>query len=168
MPDQPAPHVEVSPAWRAVLNHAAVRAARTEVFGALTIEGPRLQAAAKASGSPAWYRLELTGGKPWVGLVTPDRYLSQSIEQDLVHTGDKMPELLEEELIELGYSDLIPGPPRLPVEHFRDEAKLFTFRTPLPAVTIEPGEIGQEAAAIVLLAYEAMFRRLGAMEEGED
>ncbi|KAK0359691.1 hypothetical protein LTR94_030309, partial [Friedmanniomyces endolithicus] len=36
------------------------------------------------SGAPAAYRVFAEGGRVWVALETPDRYLSQSIEQDLV------------------------------------------------------------------------------------
>jgi hypothetical protein len=94
-----------------------------------------------------------------VCLQTADRWLSQSIEQDLVHTGDKMDELVEEEMVDLGYSG-----PRLRVEHFRSEDKLFTFRSPLPAEL----SASADAAALALLGYEACFRRLGDMEGGDD
>jgi hypothetical protein len=93
----------------------------------------------------------------WVGLQTPDRWLNESIEADLVNQGDKIEELLEEELIDQGFEA------RLPVEHFRNEAKQFVFRSP---VFIPKGErISSEAmvdrVAKTLLAYEQLFRELG-------
>jgi len=141
--------------WGSVLTHAAHVARKAGVFGEVSIRGDVLEAKAAASAAPAAFLLTLQSGRPWVALVTPDRYLSQSIEQDLVHTGDKLTELLEEELIELGFT----GKAVLPVEHFRDDEKRFTFRTPAPA---------DDSAATLLLAYEACFRRLGDMEAKDD
>jgi hypothetical protein len=98
--------------------------------------------------------------------VTPDRWLSHSLEADLTHTGDKLDELLAEELEELGWNG---EPPRLRFDHFRDEQKMFTFRSPLP---ITPQQMatteGIRLAELFLFGYEACFRRLGDMEkEGE-
>ena len=67
------------------------------------------------------------GGVVWVGLVAGDRWLSHSGEADRLHTGDSLGELIREELVELGEE----GPPVV-CEHFRDEDRLFTFRTPVP------------------------------------
>lgn len=116
----------------------------------------------------ASYTLTFDSGRFWVSLVTPDRYLSQSIEQDLVHTGDKLDDLLEEELNDLGF-EVAGGRKALAFEHFRSESKLFTFRTPLPvdAKDASPEEIGR-IAAVFLRAYEACFRRLGGMAGGDD
>src|SRR5690349_192967 len=71
------------------------------------------------------YRVEVAPGHNavWVGLYTPDRWLSESIEADLMHSGDSIEELLEEELYDQGLES------RLPVEHFRDEAKRYVFRS---------------------------------------
>src|SRR5689334_6692804 len=79
---------------------AAVRkhAEASGVFGPVSIKGGRLVCQAKASAEPASYRLEVDGGRLWVSMVTTNRWLSQSIEADLVHTGDKLDELLDEEL----------------------------------------------------------------------
>lgn len=143
---------------------AAVRdgAAAAGVFGEPRVEEGRLVCPAPAAAAPAEYRVQLDAGRVWVCLVTPDRWLSQSIEADLVHTGDKLEDLIDEELAEHGFTG---GP--LPCEHFRDADKLFTFRSPLP---IGPADLGDPAAADrarrALLAYEACFRRLGDMEAG--
>lgn len=141
------------------LNEVARRAKDAGVFGHIEISPDRVQCAALASSAPAWYRVEVQNAQLWVSLVTSDRYLSQSIELDLVHTGDKLEELLEEELVDLGHN---AGTLRF--EHFRSDDKLFTFRSPLP---IQPAALSSREsahfAATCLLAYEACFRRLGDM-----
>jgi hypothetical protein len=160
------------------LQKVAARLASTGRFGEIAVRteaaGHRLSAAALASSAPAAYRLEWSEGRLWVALVTADRWLSQSIEQDLVHTGDKLDDLLEEEL-----ADLADGFPRAlaamdswrpTFEHFRSEDLLFTFRTPLPgdALAALESELGIETGAMWVLGYEATFRRLGDMESGGD
>ncbi len=143
------------------------RALDSGVFGPVTLHHsprPRLDCKAKAAAAQASYRVESDGGKVWVSLVTPDRWLSESIESDLMHTGDKLEELIEEELVELGCRTGCPG-----FEHFRSDDKLFTFRT---AVPLPPGgestPAGIELIVQFLLAYEACFRNLGDMNADED
>ena len=87
-----------------------------------------------------------------------DRWLSESIETDLVHTGDKLDELLEDELVDLGWTH-----GRLPFEHFRSDDLLFTFRTP-----IDLARCGASEVATVLLAYERCFRELGDMDGSDE
>ncbi len=149
------------------LHELAGKATAAGVFGPVKVEGERLSARAAASAAPAAYRVERADGKLWVALVTADRWLSESIETDLLHTGDKLNELIEEELAELDC------PRKVTFEHFRSDDRLFTFRTPLP---IEPGALEKPAerqaaldlCATFLLAYEACFRNLGDMNAGED
>lgn len=135
---------------------AAITAALLESgqFGLISPRPWGLEAA--AAGADAFYRIRNEADGTWIALVTSDRWLSQSIEQQLVHTGDKLEDLLEEELI-----DLDSPVTRLKVEHFRDEEKFFTFRSKVP-VGSDPVSI-----AILLRGYEACFRRLGDMEGGE-
>jgi hypothetical protein len=164
-----------SPTLRVLLDTVAVRARDAKVFGNVRVEsGPAWQGGcalvcdAANSAAPAEYRLFLDDGELWVSLVTADRWLSQSIEADLVHTGDKIEELIEEELVELDY----PGK-ALTTEHFRSVDKLFTFRSALPIDAAKPeASSAVEFAARALLAYEACFRRLGDIdaggEEGDD
>lgn len=152
----------LTPAARSILEHAADRARSSGLFGEVRV-GDMLEAAALASAEPAFFRLFMDGGRLWVSLVTANRWLSQSIEADLVHTGDKLDELLHEELVDLGYS----GSP-VPFEHFRSEDKLFTFRSVVPVNTAAPTQADKETAAIFLLAYEACFRPLGDMEADEE
>lgn len=130
------------------------------VFGPISIKDGRLVCHAKAAAAPASYRLFLDSGKLWVSLVMADRWLSESIETDLLHTGDKMEDLLEEEMAEVG---LKAGRPA--IEHFRSDDLLFTFRTPLPVAPASPD--AAPTAAKYLLAYEACFRNLGDMNAGD-
>jgi hypothetical protein len=120
-----------------------------------------LTAEARDSGMPAVYRLMWEDGKLWVALQTKERYLSQSIEADLLHTGDKLSELIDEELVELGITASIGV-----VEHFRSQDKLYTFRSVVPVKSFE-ASTGTLAATYVR-AYEAAFRNLGDMQAGEE
>lgn len=159
----------LNPALLQTLEAVAQRLGRmTDVFGAVTVTGAGLEVLAKDSAAPASYRLFVDRGKLWVALMTQDRWLSQSIEQDLVHTGDKMSDLLEEELVDLGFLDLGVGPANLPVEHFRDDAKFFTFRSATPVDPIRPAGNAAEVLVTCLAGYEACFRRLGDMEGGDE
>jgi len=91
--------------------------------------------------------------------ATPDRWLSESIEADLMHFGDPREELVEEELAELGWRGRVPQ-----IKHFRDDAKLYTFENALPA-----GVAGDATlAAKFLFAYEAAFRALGDVGGGDE
>ncbi len=145
----------------------ARRAADAGVFDSVTIEPPGrpvlLVCAARGAASPASYRLEIDKDRLWVSLVMADRWLSESIEADLMHTGDRLEDLLDEELSELGYEQ---SP--LPFEHFRNDERLFVFRSPVPIDLARIGERDADVAATVLLAYEACFRNLGDMSGGDD
>ncbi len=100
----------------------------------------------------------IPGAEAWVGLATPDRWLSESIEADLMHTGDKLEEMLEEELIDQGLPKPALG---LKVEHFRDDQKRYIFRTCF-------AETNPLRLAAVLLAYQATFSRLGNLAPREE
>lgn len=102
----------------------------------------------------------LDDGNVWVGWYSPDRWISGSIEGDLVHTGDKIDELLEEELVDQGLAISIP------LEHYRNDDKLFVFQGKI--------DLPSEAAAAsdtlvkVLLAFQACFVELGDMSPPEE
>jgi len=122
-----------------------------------------LQCAAKDAAEPAWYRIDRTDGKLNVSLVTANRWLSESIEADLMHYGDPIEELIEEELIEQGYKGKA-----LPVQHYRSDDMLYTFRSPLP-IKGPDDKNAVQIATQCLLAYEAAFRELGDMGgEGDE
>lgn len=146
--------------WSGVLDDVRIAAQKAGVFGAITLEEGMLVCEAKEAAEPAQYRVRVDGGVLWVELVTENRWLSESIEADLMHTGDKIEELIDEELVDLGCDD---GP--LAVEHFRSEDMLFTFRSKAP---LHGDARDAEIVSACLLAYEACFRQLGDMEGGEE
>jgi len=156
------------------LNAVRCNAEKAGVFADVKIERGMLACAARDAAEPAWYRIEpaasqlparcSTGAAGWcVSLVTPNRWLSESIEADLMHHGDPIEELIEEELVDQGFEGAA-----LPVKHFRSDDMLYTFVSPLP---INHGASDDEAiktATQCLLAYEAAFRELGDMTGGAE
>lgn len=154
-------HAGVQRLFEAVAEAVASR----PVFAEVRREGSRVVCVPSDAGGPAAYRVEMEEGRVWVSLVTPDRWLSESIESDLVDYGDKIEELLNDELIDAGHA----ADPAIVVQHFRSADKLFTFRTPL---AIDPHAAGEPAAAAMalryLLAYESCFRQLGDMDGSGD
>lgn len=112
-----------------------------------------------ATNPDAAYEVVSEGGNVFVSWVSENRYLSQSIEADLMWTGDDLMELIEEELVDLGCTDHPLGR----VEHFRDAGKRFTFRSKVVA----PG--GADAALIAkcIVAYATALGQLGDMKEEE-
>lgn len=154
----------VDPRIAGLLRAVEPMARSAGVFESVKIDGGVLDCAAKDCPEPAFYRLGWEQGRLWVSLATPHRYLSQSIEADLVHTGDKMQDLVQDELIDHGYTGGCG-----PVEHFRSEAKLFTFRTVVPITAAQASEAGSATVArSFLLAFEACFRHLGDMSAGSE
>lgn len=142
-----------------ILATIASDARTTGSFGELNITGHRLTAAVLSDDVHAQYYVAITGEQEAeIGLSTPDRWVSESIEADLVHRGDTLEELLEDELVDLGCDR------KLPVEHFRDEAKLYTFRSQL---TWTSAENPASLLTTVLRAYEATFRQLGDLKSEE-
>lgn len=165
--------------YQSLIEAVAERVKRAEVFEDVRCEAGALRCQARDAESEAFYQLliEPPGGPAaeqsaagggagiWIGLHTTDRWLSESIEADLLHSGDKMEDLLEEELVELDYEG---GP--LAIEHFRDDAKVYVFRSPLTMKgtdsPTDPGVI--DRAVKILLAYEACFRQLGDMSSSDE
>lgn len=154
-------------AFQSLLEAVAERVKRADVFEDVLCEPGALRCQARDAESEAFYQLLPDPDDPakvWAGLHTPDRWLSESIEADLLHSGDKMEDLLDEELVELGYD---AGP--MPIEHFRDDAKVYVFRSALTiAVGSSPDSAEIDLAVKVILAYEACFRQLGDMSESDE
>lgn len=148
-----------------VIDAVAKRARASGLFGSVTVERGVLSCAAPRSAAPAFYRVYAEGGRAWVALVTPDRYLSQSVEQDLVHTGDKLGELIADELVDVEH----PEPYTPAVEHFRDGEKLYTFRSAAPAGELSRGaEHAAQRLWLTLRAYAACFANLGDIDAGDE
>jgi hypothetical protein len=131
-----------------------------DLFDEIRGDAAGLECRARDAAAEAWYRLFREGSQWIVSLVTADRWLSESIESDLMHHGDPIEELVGEELVELGV-ETGSNPPRVPVRHFRSDDLLYTFETPVP---------GDSEATVLryLLAYEAAFRPLGDMSGGDE
>ena len=136
------------------------KAKDASVFGAINFEeatdAQSLTCEARDAASPARYTLATVEETWFVGLETEDRWLSESIEADLMHSGDSLEELLEEELDDLGLTVT-----EVTTQHFRDDRMHYVFRSPLPR------GVTPEEAAVWLLAYEATFRELGDMSTSE-
>lgn len=134
-----------------------------DLFAEVIVEDNRLRCVARESAEPAEYRIDLIDGELWVSLSTEDRWLSGSIEGDLMNTGDDLGEMIEEELVDQGCEN-----PSVTFEHFRDPEQRYTFRS---KIGIDPSGDPQKVAAEAarwLLGYEATFRDLGDMSEPED
>jgi len=150
----------------AILGSLAESARAMGVFGEVTVvvegSGGRVTARALASAAPAEYRVEIENGEACVGVFTADRWLSHSVEADLMNTGDDLEELLEEELVEVGYTGKAPT-----IDHYRNDEKMFAFRSKTGIRLSETD--AEEKIRLVLRAYEACFRHLGDLhQDGED
>lgn len=150
---------DVSAEFARLMEEAARLARESGVFGEVEAKGGGVSCRAKPQ-PLASFRIETHEGKLSVNWVSPDRYLSQSIEADLMWTGDDLDDLIDEELAAQGYA----GPAIGRVEHFRNPEKLFTFRSAVPVDPAKPNA-ERDAGTLLkcLLAYEAAFRDLGDM-----
>ncbi len=131
------------------------------VFGEVHIDGGGVWCQAKDAAEPAHYFVSIDDGDVWIGLETEDRWLSGSIEADLVNTGDKLDELIEEEVVDLGHVDAKVG-----FEHFRSPERKYVFRSKLSTSLDDPKVA--EHALIWLLGYELVLRELGDMDDTQD
>ncbi len=145
---------------RAVLEGVADIARERGVFGNVELGSDTLRCQAKESTAEAWYHVQREGNGWCVSLSTADRWLSESIEADLMHAGDSMEELIEEELVDLGGEGPVAAP-----KHFRADDRSYVFRSHVPQVDERRNASAERAThiALWLLAYEAAFRNLGDM-----
>lgn len=148
---------DVSADTMSLLRDVARRAERTGAFSQVQVEDG-VVACRDPIQPDAWFRIETEGDRLYVTWVSPNRYLSQSIEAELMWTGDDLDDLIDEEVADQGGT----GAPLGRVEHFRNEQKLFTFRSVVP-LEGDP-EADAEALCRRLLAYQAAFRHLGDMK----
>lgn len=146
----------------AILGSLAEIVRGTGAFGEVSVAPDRLVARALASAAPAEYRIEIENGEACVGVFTADRWLSHSVEADLLNTGDDLEDLLAEELEEVGYAGRAPT-----IDHYRNEEKMFAFRSKTGIGVSEPD--AEERIRQMLVAYESCFRHLGDMhKDGEE
>ncbi len=148
-----------------LLKEVRIRADASGVFGPTSMINGWLSCPAKFSAEPAEYRLGVAEGVFWIALVTRDRWLSESIESDLVDNGDDAADLIDEEARSRGFAG-----EALEVSHFRDDQKWYTFRSPVP-ITVHPdGDVKAtpaniDTAFIILMTYQDVFSELGDMSE---
>jgi len=118
------------------------------------------QAKTKDPETQAFYKLDVIEDNALqVGVYTLDRWLSESIETDLVEHKDDIADLLADEMYELGIDQ------GLPVFHCRDEQMQYVFLSQIPFLE---GHAADSPAFVdyvckVLLSYEATFSQLGDM-----
>ncbi len=129
-----------------------------DVFGDVTIDDRGVCCQAKRSAEPAFYRVSMIDDGLWISLETEDRWLSGSIEGDLVNLGDKLDELIEEEVIDLGHIDA-----KVSFDHFRSPEMMYVFRSKLSTPVDHPD--ANKHALIWLIGYEVVLRELGDMDE---
>ena len=131
------------------------------VFGDVLIDSRGVCCQAKNSAEPAFYRVEAVGDQVWISMETEDRWLSGSIEGDLVNTGDKLDELIEEEVVDLGHHDA-----KVSFDHFRSPELMYVFRSRLSTAIEDPK--AADHALIWLLGYEIVLRELGDMDDTQE
>jgi len=136
-------------------------AEKAGVFGSVIVNDEGVVCTALNSAESADYRVFSEKGGIWVSLGMKDRWQSESIESELVHSGDKLNELIDDELDDLGVEE-----PRSTFEHFRSPELEFVFRSRVPVEGTD--EQAAETVGTWLLAYEQCFRQLGDMDVTEE
>ncbi len=145
-----------------IIESIANAAKNANVFGAIESSAATITLQAWNAAEPACYRVYLDGDSAIVELATKDRWLSESIEAELVESGDKLDELIEDELVDLGYPE---DSGAVAFEHYRSDDLEFVFRSKVVPMN---GQDQSEACLQWLLAYEQCFRQLGDMDESDD
>ena len=140
-----------------ILTTVRDRAQSSGRFAAVTLDGTTLRCRAK--GADACYVVDREGEGWAVSLLTADRWLSESIEGDMLEGRDSAEELVDDELVEVGFPNRCGK-----VKHFRDDAKTYVFRAEVPLAGM--ADAG-DAVATFLLAFEAAFGQLGDMPGGD-
>lgn len=138
-------------------------ATKHDAFDAVELSPGRVVCHAEGAPENAFYRIVFDGQTLWGEWVSLDRYVSQSIEQVLVFTGDDLWDMIDEELVDFGWSQ----PKKLgPIEHFRNDDLEFVFRSSIP-VDVNAGASVAADVARVLFAFEAAMCEMGDMA-GDD
>ncbi len=136
-----------------LLEAIAADATVRNLFADIRQDGARMHCLAKASAAPAHYTLEVAESQWRMALATSDRWLSESIESQLVESRDSLEELFEEELKDLDCATAAPT-----IRHFRDESKQYVFECTLPSASATADDVRTH-----FIAFESMFRQLGDM-----
>lgn len=140
------------------LGSLQTHAQEASIFAAVTVVGPRLECEAQGASAKAEYRVEASADGWSISLGTTDRWLSESIESQLVESRDSMEDLLREELVDL---DCTETPPK--IRHFRDDSRRYVFECTIP-FGADPADDLRRTRCF-LFAFESMFRQLGDMSD---
>lgn len=134
-------------------------------FDRATRHGARVEAHATATPDEALFCVEIDDEGVWLAWASEDRYLSQSIEAELVFTGDDLDDMIDEEIVDAGW-DLGKLAPNA---HFRDDERRFVFRckAPVDAETLDP-KTHAPAFASALAGMVEAFAELGDMQPDDD
>ncbi|MCA9293316.1 MAG: hypothetical protein KDA20_05825 [Phycisphaerales bacterium] len=150
---------------RAALDAAATSLREAETFAKVELRRPGLWAHPAGTEAEAFYRIEFEGtGEVWASWCSPDRYLSQSIESELMWSRDDLDDMLDEELVDLGWD----AGALKPLKHYRDDEQLFVFRAllPLRGAALVAGD--GENLARCLMAFDRVFCELGDMKDDDE
>ncbi len=131
---------------------------QADVLDDITYDASGLSAKARQAQEPAYYRISYDQKNLYIGLYIKDRWLSESIETDLLHSGDTVQELLEEEMADQGLDF------GLPIEHFRSPQLEYVFRSKIS----HPAHQSPKVLSQILLSYHHCFVELGDMSEEQD
>jgi hypothetical protein len=153
---------ELSDTKHKLYEHVKQGALDEGVFASVVIDDRGVSCKALDAAEEAFYRVSEVDGAIWVSLETEDRWLSGSIEGDLVNTGDKLHDLIEEEVIDLGHEEAVVSV----VDHFRSPEKIYVFRARLSTDIEDPKAV--DHALIWLKGFEIVFRELGDMTEDDE
>ena len=141
------------------MNAVRDRANASGRFAEVTSRDGSIRCRAKDAAAEAWYLVDRVGDAWNVALVTPDRWLSESVEGDMLEGRDTAEELVDDELVEVGFPNRCGK-----IRHFRDDDKQYVFRTEVPLAGIADEADG---VTTFLLAFESAFGQLGDMAGGD-
>jgi hypothetical protein len=133
------------------------QASQSGRFKDANINGDTVRCRAKDASAEAWYVIDKADGHWSIALETADRWLSESIEGDMLEGRDTAEELVDDELVNLDFPNRCPQ-----VKHYRNDDKVYVFRSRVPLEGIADETTG---IATYLLAFEAAFSQLGDMQE---
>jgi hypothetical protein len=133
------------------------QASQSGRFKDASINGDTVRCRAKDASAEAWYVIDKADGHWSIALETADRWLSESIEGDMLEGRDTAEELVDDELVNLDFPNRCPQ-----VKHYRNDDKVYVFRSRVPLEGIADETTG---IATYLLAFEAAFSQLGDMQE---
>jgi hypothetical protein len=147
----------VDPGVARLLDEVSRLARASGAFASVERAGSRVVCTARTR-PEASFRAVADAGAWFIEWASPDRYLSQSIEAELMWTGDDLDDLIGEELADEGFPGSLGG-----VEHFRDAEKSFVFRARVPAAAPAAADIVK-----ALRAFDKAFVNLGGMKPEEE